>query len=115
MAMGELGGFLKIVRVNGPKRPVGERVYDFREYQESLPVPELHQQAVDLDGRGNVAAHDYATSVPGVLAAGDARRGHALNVWAINEGRKAARTADAYLSELGQEPGDDPIGALLSA
>ena len=42
--MGELGGFLKIVRVNGPKRPVGERVNDFREYQESLPVPELQQQ-----------------------------------------------------------------------
>src|SRR3954471_21726187 len=43
-AMGELGGFLKIVRVNGPKRPVGERVNDYREYQESLPVPELQQQ-----------------------------------------------------------------------
>ena len=42
--MGELGGFLKIVRVNGPKRPVAERVNDFREYQESLPVPELQQQ-----------------------------------------------------------------------
>src|SRR6185312_12692350 len=42
--MRELGGFLKIVRVNGPKRPVGERVNDFREYQESLPVPELKQQ-----------------------------------------------------------------------
>src|SRR3954453_9418123 len=42
--MGELGGFLKIVRVNGPKRPVGERVNDYREYQESLPEPELQQQ-----------------------------------------------------------------------
>src|SRR2546423_9698352 len=42
--MGELGVFLKIVRVNGPKRPVGERVNDYREYQESLPVPEPQQQ-----------------------------------------------------------------------
>src|SRR3982750_3992929 len=42
--MGELGGFLKIVRVNGPKRPVGERVNDYRGYQEALPVPELQQQ-----------------------------------------------------------------------
>jgi glutamate synthase (NADPH) small chain len=75
----------------------------------------IEQLAVDLDGRGNVAADEYATSVPGVFAAGDARRGQSLVVWAINEGRKAARAADAYLSELGEEPGEDPVTALLNA
>jgi glutamate synthase (NADPH) small chain len=75
----------------------------------------LQQLAVDLDQRGNVAAPEYASSLPGVFAAGDARRGQSLVVWAISEGRKAARAADAYLSELGEEPGEDPVGALLSA
>ncbi|HYZ70799.1 MAG TPA: glutamate synthase subunit beta [Thermoleophilaceae bacterium] len=42
--MGELGGFLKIHRVDGRKRPVGERVRDFREYQLGLTVPELREQ-----------------------------------------------------------------------
>ena len=36
-------------------------------------------------------------------------------VWAINEGRQAARAADTYLSELDEEPGEDPVGALLNA
>src|ERR1043166_1628719 len=42
--MGELGGFLRIERVNGPKRPVAERVHDFEEYQQTLPAEELQQQ-----------------------------------------------------------------------
>jgi glutamate synthase (NADPH/NADH) small chain len=75
----------------------------------------VEQLALALDGRGNVAAGDYATSAPGVFAAGDARRGQSLIVWAINEGRKAARAADTYLSGLDEESGEDPIGALLSA
>jgi len=75
----------------------------------------LEQLAVDLDARGNVAAPEYASSLPGVFAAGDARRGQSLVVWAINEGRKAARAVDSYLSELDEEPGEDPVGALLSA
>ena len=75
----------------------------------------IEQLAVGLDGRGNVDAADFATSVPGVFTAGDARRGQSLVVWAISEGRKAARAADAYLAGLGEEPGEDPVGALLSA
>jgi glutamate synthase (NADPH/NADH) small chain len=75
----------------------------------------IEQLAVDLDQRGNVDAGEFATSVPGVFAAGDARRGQSLVVWAISEGRKAARAADAYLAELDEEPGEDPVGALLSA
>ncbi len=39
----------------------------------------------------------YATNVPGVFAAGDMRRGQSLVVWAINEGRGAARECDWYL------------------
>jgi hypothetical protein len=38
-----------------------------------------------------------------------------LVVWAISEGHKAAWAANAYLAGLGEEPGEDPVGALLSA
>jgi glutamate synthase (NADPH/NADH) small chain len=59
----------------------------------------LEQLEVAIDGRGNVAADegDYATSVPGVFAAGDMRRGQSLVVWAIREGRHCARAVDEYL------------------
>jgi glutamate synthase (NADPH/NADH) small chain len=54
---------------------------------------------VEYDGRGNIRAteSDYATSEPGIFAAGDCRRGQSLVVWAISEGREAARSVDAYL------------------
>jgi glutamate synthase (NADPH/NADH) small chain len=54
---------------------------------------------VDRDGRGNVAAERFATSVPGVFAAGDARRGQSLIVWAIDEGRRCAAAVDAWLAQ----------------
>jgi len=58
----------------------------------------LDQLGVTLDARGNVAADaSFATNVPGVFAAGDMRRGQSLVVWAIQEGRQAARGVDAYL------------------
>lgn len=51
-----------------------------------------------FDERGNVACDSsYMTSVPGVFAAGDMRRGQSLVVWAISEGRQCARGVDAYL------------------
>jgi glutamate synthase (NADPH) small chain len=52
-----------------------------------------------LDPRGNIAAttDDYRTSVDKVFAAGDARRGQSLVVWAIREGRQCARAVDEYL------------------
>jgi len=56
------------------------------------------QLGLKLDQRGNIACENYTTSVPGVFAAGDARRGQSLVVWAIWEGREAARTVDRYLS-----------------
>jgi len=57
---------------------------------------------VDKDARGNAKAHTeegsgYITNVPKVFAAGDMRRGQSLVVWAIREGRQAARTIDQYL------------------
>jgi glutamate synthase (NADPH/NADH) small chain len=59
----------------------------------------LDQFGVDLDQRGNIATDaDYMSSVPGVFAAGDARRGQSLVVWAIAEGRNAAAGVDRYLN-----------------
>jgi glutamate synthase (NADPH) small chain len=53
---------------------------------------------VKLDARGNVATDaNYMTSVPGVFAGGDMRRGQSLVVWAITEGRQAARGIDKFL------------------
>jgi glutamate synthase (NADPH/NADH) small chain len=58
----------------------------------------LDQLGVEKDPRGNVkAVKPYTTSVDGVFAAGDARRGQSLIVWAINEGRQCARMVDRYL------------------
>jgi len=58
----------------------------------------IEQLGVKLDPRGNVATdQNYMSSVPGVFAAGDMRRGQSLVVWAIAEGRKAAAGVDAYL------------------
>jgi glutamate synthase (NADPH/NADH) small chain len=59
----------------------------------------LEQLGVELDRRGNVARDaDYRTSVDGVFVAGDMGRGQSLIVWAIAEGRSAARGVDAYLT-----------------
>jgi glutamate synthase (NADPH/NADH) small chain len=58
----------------------------------------IEQLGVALDARGNVATdQNYMSSVPGIFAAGDMRRGQSLVVWAIAEGRKAAAAVDAYL------------------
>ena len=58
----------------------------------------IDQLGVKLDARGNVeVGADWMSSVPGVFAAGDMRRGQSLVVWAISEGRKAARAVDTYL------------------
>jgi glutamate synthase (NADPH/NADH) small chain len=59
----------------------------------------IEKAGIQLDQRGNIAAENYQTSVPGVFAAGDARRGQSLVVWAIAEGRKAAEAANEYLAK----------------
>jgi glutamate synthase (NADPH/NADH) small chain len=58
------------------------------------------QLALKLDGRGNLDAPSYETSVEGVFAAGDARRGQSLIVWAINEGRQCALAVERHLAAL---------------
>jgi glutamate synthase (NADPH/NADH) small chain len=57
----------------------------------------IESSGLKLDARGNLATENYQTSIPGVFAAGDARRGQSLVVWAIAEGRKAAEAVDAWL------------------
>ena len=65
----------------------------------------IEQLGVKLDARGNVEANgDYMSSVPGIFAAGDMRRGQSLVVWAIAEGRKAAASVDKYLSQPVAKP-----------
>ena len=63
----------------------------------------LDALGLETDRRGNVRAGAYETSIPGVFAAGDCRRGQSLIVWAINEGRQAARMADRHLRRLAHE------------
>jgi glutamate synthase (NADPH) small chain len=72
----------------------------------------LDELGVERDARSNVkAVRPYTTSVDGVFAAGDARRGQSLIVWAINEGRQCARMVDRYLA--GRRNGDGAAAARL--
>jgi glutamate synthase (NADPH/NADH) small chain len=59
----------------------------------------IEKLGVELDNRGNVKAseHSYQTNIAKIFAAGDVRRGQSLVVWAISEGREAARKVDEYL------------------
>jgi glutamate synthase (NADPH/NADH) small chain len=64
---------------------------------------------VERDGRGNAKANTdfiggYETNVPKVFAAGDMRRGQSLVVWAIREGRQAARSVDEFLMGFSNLP-----------
>ena len=69
---------------------------------EGLPGDEVtiaEELGLELDARSNVKAEygKFKTSIEGVFAAGDMRRGQSLIVWAINEGRAAARECDEFL------------------
>ena len=66
----------------------------------------VDQSGVALDARGNVAANtdDYATTDPQIFACGDMRRGQSLVVWAIREGRQAARAVDEMLMGVSELP-----------
>ena len=74
------------------------------------PVPTvLDAFGVEKDSRGNAKASTeffggYATNAPGVFAAGDIRRGQSLVVWAIREGRQAARAVDEFLMGFSDLP-----------
>ena len=72
------------------------------------PVQEglVKDLGLELDQRQNIkTGPDYMSSLPGVFAAGDARRGQSLVVWALAEGRKAARAIDQYLMGSSKLPG----------
>lgn len=65
----------------------------------------LDNLGVSLDRRSNIAVdEDYQTSIPGVFAAGDCRRGQSLIVWAIAEGRECAHGVDKYLMGASRLP-----------
>jgi glutamate synthase (NADPH) small chain len=73
----------------------------------------LEALGVERDARSNAAAPAFATSVPGVFAAGDARRGQSLIVWAIDEGRRCARAVDEWFADNGRAA--TPVGATNGA
>ncbi|MGA2321483.1 MAG: glutamate synthase subunit beta [Solirubrobacteraceae bacterium] len=93
----------------GPQPPFGALPGTERELPAQLVLlamgflhPEqelLDRLGVEKDPRGNIkAVRPYTTSREGVFAAGDARRGQSLIVWAINEGRQCARMVDRFLA-----------------
>ena len=79
----------------------------------------VEQLGLETDSRDNIKAEygDYESSVEGVFAAGDCRRGQSLVVWAIHEGREAADRCDAYLSSIAEKDNADAggfsIGGML--
>ena len=72
----------------------------------------LDQLGIDYDERGNIKASRYQTSIEKIFAAGDMRRGQSLVVWAISEGREAARAVDKYL--MGQSALEAKEQGILS-
>jgi glutamate synthase (NADPH/NADH) small chain len=73
------------------------------------------QLGLDRDARSNYKASygEYQTNVPNVFAAGDMRRGQSLIVWAISEGREAARQVDIYLMGKSDLPTKNAAGDLV--
>ena len=57
----------------------------------------IDELKIELDERGNIKTHNYMTTQKGIFSAGDIRRGQSLVVWAISEGREAARAVDIWL------------------
>jgi glutamate synthase (NADPH/NADH) small chain len=106
---GENGEVKKLhcVRVDAKMQPVAGTEFELKADLVLLamgflgPVEEgmLASLGVKLDGRGNVEANmmNYKSSIPKVFSAGDMRRGQSLVVWAIREGRQAARAVDEFL------------------
>jgi glutamate synthase (NADPH/NADH) small chain len=72
----------------------------------------LNELEIDLDPRGNVLANDktFVTNQPNVFVAGDMRRGQSLVVWAISEGREAARQVDLLLTGKTALPSKNAVG-----
>jgi glutamate synthase (NADPH/NADH) small chain len=80
------------------------------------PGPHLAQLGLDRGPRGTVVTDaEWQTGVPGVFAAGDARRGPSLIVWAIAEGRSAAAAVHRYLDGAGRLPAPVAPGSMAMA
>ncbi|PRY53122.1 glutamate synthase (NADH) small subunit [Arcticibacter pallidicorallinus] len=95
------GRAIKFSEVEGSERILpAQRVFLAMGFLHPQKEGLLEQLGVELDERGNVRAQEglYQTSVDKVFAAGDMRRGQSLVVWAISEGREAARRVDQFLS-----------------
>ncbi|MCL4166030.1 UNVERIFIED_CONTAM: hypothetical protein GTU68_044235 [Idotea baltica] len=105
---------LRCQRVDSNLKPVSGSEFDLKADLVLLamgfvhPVKEgmLEELALDTDQRGNVAADEkhYQTNRDKVFVAGDMRRGQSLVVWAIREGRQAARAVDAFLMGVSDLP-----------
>lgn len=75
----------------------------------------LSELGVELDTRGNIKSENYMTTQEGVFAAGDIRRGQSLVVWAISEGREAAKAVDTWLMGYSHLESKDESFVNLSA
>jgi glutamate synthase (NADPH/NADH) small chain len=74
----------------------------------------LVELGVERDVRSNVAATRFATSQPGVFAAGDARRGQSLIVWAIDEGRRCAEVVRTWLAARDTPPEEAAFVSIVT-
>ncbi len=92
------GGAPRMVELDGTARR-SRPIWSCSRWASGPEAYVAQKLGVELDGRSNYKAEHgkFATSVPGVFAAGDCRRGQSLVVWAINEGRGAARAIDQFL------------------
>jgi len=92
-------GRLKLVEIPGTEKVFPAQIVLLAMGFLGPEQPLLKDLKVDTDERSNARAEygKYMTNIEGVFAAGDARRGQSLIVWAINEGREAARECDRYL------------------
>ncbi len=117
--IGDENGNLKAIRIVDVEweTPENGKRHSFRELKETereIPCelallaigfthPEHHtvieQLATAIDERGNIKSTNYKTNIDKVFTAGDAHRGQSLVVWALFEGREAAKTVDIYLSQ----------------
>ncbi len=107
--IGEAGHVVAVecARVDEERAPIPGTEFDLRAdlvliaigFSHPLHTGLMEEMGFDRDPRGNILANedDYQTSVPKVFAAGDARRGQSLVVWAIREGRQAAHAIDKFL------------------
>ena len=105
----------KIKRINGSEKEwpceLALLALGFTGPEKSLP----EQFGLTFDPRGNVKCEKlYQTNKPNIFAAGDARRGQSLIVWAISEGREAAHQVDTYLMGSSKLPQKNKTGDLMA-